>query len=103
MVLHCRDFYSEVQHEIDSVYSEIAKTARFKLPQFNVIDDAKRTQRALTTGRLPQLKPLPGHILDKVKNMSSQESAKLIAFLCPIALPSSDQGCGHQRYSDQYH
>ena len=46
------------------------------------------------------MKPLPGHILDKVRNVSSQESAELMSFLRP---PNPDQGYGHQRYNDQDH
>ena len=96
-----RDIYCKLQHEIDSVHSEIAKTARFSQPQFDVVDEAKCTQRALITGRIPLLKPLPGHILDKVRNVSSQESAELTSFLRPFAPPNSDQGYGSQRYNDR--
>ena len=46
------------------------------------------------------LKPLPSLILNKVKNVSPQESAELMSFLRP---PNPDQGYGHQRYNDQDH
>ena len=84
-----RHIYSELQYDIDSVHSEITKTARFSVPQFDVVDEAKHTQRALISGRLPQLKPLPGPILDKVNNMSPLESAELVSYLRPIA-PHND-------------
>ena len=95
-----RDIYSELQHEIDSVHSEIAKTARVSQPQLDVVDEAKRIQRSLISGRIPLLKPLPSHILDKVRTVSSQESAELLSFLRP---PNPDQSYGHRRDYDQGH
>ena len=96
-----RDIYSELQHKIDSVHSKIAKTARFSQPQFDIVDEAKRTQSALISGRLPMLKPLPSLILDKVRNVSPQESAELMSFLRPIAPPNLNQGYGNHRYNDR--
>ena len=95
-----RDIYSELQHEIDSVHSEIAKTARVSQPQLDVVDEAKRIQRSLISGRIPLLKPLPSHILDKVRTVSSQESDELLSFLRP---PNPDQSYGHRRDNDQDH
>ena len=95
-----RDIYAELEHEIDSVHSQIARTARFSQPQYDVVDEAKRTQSALISGRLPTLKPLPSLILDKVRNVSPQESAELMSFLRPIAPPNLNQGYGSHRYND---
>ena len=96
-----RDIYSELEHEIDSVHSQIARTARFSQPQYDVVDEAKCTQSALISGRLPILKPLPSLILDKVRNVSPQESAELMSFLCPIAPHNLNHGYGNHRYNDR--